>query len=311
MKAAQISEYGDVTNITLNDVEIPEPGANQVQVKAAAASLNPFDSAVLAGYAQSMAPLNFPATLGIDFAGTVTAVGEGVTEFKEGDRVYGTANAMFGASGAFAEYVCANTNSIALSPSNVSDVEAASLPTAGISAWQAITKEIGLEKGQKFFVNGGTGGVGTFAIQIAKHLGAHVATTASTENAAYASELGADEVIDYKTQRFQDALHDYDAALDTVGGDSINEVLSVVKTGGAAATMAGAFDEDIASQKGITVTSVMTHVTTQALDELRELVENGAVTTHVDKEFPLDTVAEAYAFRSANSVKGKVGIKIS
>lgn len=310
MKAAQISEYGATTNIKVANVDIPKPNPNQVQVKVAAASLNPFDSAVLAGYAQSMAPLNFPATLGLDFAGTITKVGEGVTEFQEGDRVYGTANAMFGGSGAFAEYVSANTGSIALSPSNISDAEAAALPTAGISAWQAITKELDLKKGQKIFINGGTGGVGSFAIQIAKHIGAHVAVTASSDNTEFAKSLGADEVIDYKTTAFNDVLRNYDAVLNNVRSENTNDILGVLKKGGVASSLAGGLDSDDAQAQGSTAINQMTNVSTSSLDALRELVEQNAVKPAIDTTFKLDDIQQAYGTLADKSVKGKIVISV-
>lgn len=311
MKAAQITEYGAISNIKVNDIDTPQPGASQIQVKVAAASLNPFDSIVLAGYAQSMAPLAFPATLGLDFAGTVTKIGDGVTEFKEGDHVYGTANAMFGGSGAFAEFVVANAGSVALSPNNATDTEAASLPTAGISAWQALTKELNVQKGQKVFINGGTGGVGSFAIQIAKHLGAYVAVTASGDNVEFAKKLGADEVIDYKTANFKDVLRDYDATLNNVHSENTNDILSVLKKGGAASSLAGGLDADSAKEQGFTAVNQMTHVTTASLDALRDLVEQGSVKPAIDAAFKLGEIQQAYETLANKSVKGKIVISIS
>lgn len=311
MKAAQISEYGAVTNVKVKNVDTPEPNTGQVQVAVTAASINPFDAAVLAGYAQSMAPLIFPATLGLDFAGTVTKVGEGVTEFKKGDRVFGTANAMFGGSGAFAEYVVANSGSVALSPSNVSDQEAAALPTAGVSAWQALAKELDLKKGQKIFINGGTGGVGSFAIQIAKYIGAHVAVTASSDNTAFAKQLGADEVIDYKATDFKDVLHNYDAVLNNVHSESANDILAVLKKGGVASSLAGGFDAANAEEQGTTAINQMTHVSTSSLDELRDLVEQGAVKPAIDTTFKLDDIQQAYETLADKSVQGKIVIVIA
>src|ERR1700757_1915372 len=218
MKAAQIDSYGDVSNIQVREVEKPTITDDQVLIKASAASLNPFDQAVLAGHAQSMAPLNFPATLGLDAAGVIEEVGGNVTGFAVGDRVYGTANAMFGASGAFAEHVAASGKSVGHSPENISDTEAASLPTAGISALQAINT-LAVEQGQKAFIHGASGGVGSIAVQLAKSRGAYVAATASTENVDFVKSLGADEVIDYKTQDYKEIVKDYDALFNTVRSD--------------------------------------------------------------------------------------------
>jgi alcohol dehydrogenase len=311
MKAAQISEYGAPTNITINEVDIPTPGATQVLVSVSSAGLNPYDAIVLAGYAHAMAPLNFPATLGLDFAGTVTQVGSEVTEFTEGDHVYGTANAMFGASGAFAEYAVANTSSIALAPTTISSAESASLPTAGVSAWQGLVSELNIQSGQKVFINGGTGGVGSIAIQIAKHLGAYVAVTASADNADYAKSLGADEVIDYKTTDFKDVLHDYDAVLNNVRSDDASDSLKVLKKGGKGASLTGGYETEDAEALGVTAVNQMTHVTTASLDALREIVDAGAVKPAIDKSFLLNDVQKAYETLASSSVAGKIVITIS
>ncbi len=308
MKSAQIDNYGDVSAIMLNDVEKPAIAENQVLIETNAASLNPFDLAVLAGHAQSMAPLTFPATLGLDMAGTVVGVGAAVTKFGIGERVYGTANAMFGASGAFAEYVAANADNIAHSPTNVSDVEAASFPTAGISALQAIVDNLDVQSGQKVFINGGSGGVGSIAIQIAKHLGAYVTVTASATNADFVKSLGADEVIDYKTQDYRTLLRDYDAVLTNVRADDTNDVLTVLKRGGRAVSLVGPFDDARATKLGVTAMPQMTKVTTESLDRLRELVDQGAVHAVIDKTFQLDQIREAYITAQNQSVKGKLVI---
>lgn len=311
MKAAQISEYGTPTNITINEVDIPTPDAKQVLVSVTTAGLNPFDSIVLAGYAHAMAPLNFPATLGLDFAGTITRVGSEVTEFKEGDHVYGTANAMFGASGAFAEYAVANAGSIALAPTTISSAESASLPTAGVSAWQGIVTELNVQSGQKVFINGGTGGVGSIAVQIAKHLGAYVAVTASTDNADYAKSLGADEVIDYKTTDFKDVLHDYDAVLNNVRSDDGSDSLKVLKKGGKGASLTGGYETADAEALGVTAVNQMTHVTTASLDALCEIVDAGAVKPTIDASFSLNDIQKAYETLANSSVAGKIVIEIT
>ncbi len=311
MKAAQIDNYGDVSVIQVREAEKPTITGDQVLVKVAAASLNPFDSAVRAGYAQTMAPLNFPATLGLDFAGTIVEVGADVTGFAVGDRVYGTANAMFGASGAFAEFAAANASSTALAPKNVDDAEAATLPTAGISALQAIVDNMHLQSGQKLFINGGSGGIGSVAIQIAKHLGAYVATTASNGNIDYVKSLGADEVVDYKTQKFTDLIHDYDAVLNNTAGDDINDALKVLKKGSIAVSLVGPFDEKKANELGVTAIAQGTKVATKSLDDLRALVEDGVVDVVIDKTFPIDEIQAAFTARETESIKGKVVITIA
>ncbi|HUO61895.1 MAG TPA: NADP-dependent oxidoreductase [Candidatus Bathyarchaeia archaeon] len=308
MKAAQIDNYGDASAIHVREVEKPMLIDGQVLVEVGAASLNPFDLAVLAGYAQSMAPLTFPATLGLDMAGKVAAVGDGVSSFEIGDRVYGTANAMLGASGAFAEFAAVNAANLGHAPENISDEEAASFPTAAVSALQAINS-MNVESGQKVFIHGGAGGVGAIAIQIAKHRGAHVAATASAANSDFVKSLGADEVIDYKTQDFKEILHAYDAVLTTVRSDNnINEALDVLKQGGIAISLVGPFDAAKAKERGVTATAQMTRVSTASLDGLRALVEQGAVKPTVDRTVTLDQIQDAYMALATESIKGKIVI---
>lgn len=307
MKAAQINDYGQASDIQIKDIDTPAAGVDQVLVEVGASSINPFDLTVLSGGAQSMAPLSFPATLGLDMSGTVAAIGQNVSGFAVGDKVYGTANAMFGASGAFAEFAATNADSIGIAPSNLSDSEAASLPTAGISGLQAINT-LNVSEGQKVFIHGGAGGSGSIAIQVAKSRGAYVATTASTANIEFVKSLGADEVIDYKSQDFTTVLSGYDAVFTTVWSDDINVVLSILKHGGAAVSLIGPFDEAKANELGVSASAQMTHVNTQSLAELRELVEEGVVRPNVYKTVPLDSVAEAYETLANESVQGKIAI---
>lgn len=309
MKAAQIDDYGQSSNIMIREVAIPDPTDDQLLVEVGAASINPFDLTVLSGGAKAMAPLTFPATLGLDFAGVVTAIGQNVSGFAIGDRVYGTANAMFGASGAFAEFAVTNAANVGITPPNLNDVEAASLPTAGISGLQAIDT-LHVQPGQKIFIHGGAGGAGSIAIQVAKARGAYVATTASTNNIEFVQSLGADEVIDYKTQDFSAIIKDYDAVFTTVRSEDINDVLKSLKTGGVAISLVGPFDDSRASELGVTASAQMTHVTTASLDELRTLVESGAVKPHVFKTYLLDSTASAYDALANESVLGKIAISV-
>lgn len=309
MKAAQIDDYGEITAIEVREVEKPTAMEGQVLIEVAAASLNPFDLSVLAGYAQSMAPLQFPATLGIDVAGTVAEVGEGIEGYVAGDRVYGTANAMFGASGAFAEFATVNAASIAKSPAGISDSEAASLPTAAISALQAIDT-LNVQSGQKVFIHGGAGGVGIVAIQIAKARGAYVAVTASATNSDFVKSVGADEVIDYKTQDYKELVTDYDAVLNNVRSEDTSEVLGTLRRGGAAVSLVGPFDEERAKELGIDASAQMTRVSTDSLDELTKLIDNGVVKPTVDRTYSLDEIQDAYTALKDESIKGKIVITL-
>lgn len=309
MKAAQINEYGDASVVEVVEINQPTITEGQVLVKVKAASLNPFDTMVRAGYLQEMIPLQLPITVGGDIAGEVAAIADDVTDFAVGDQVYGQANAVAGNSGALAEFAATSAKQVAKAPSNITAQEAASLPLVGISALQGLTQRIALQPGQKILITGGAGGIGRIAIQIVKHIGAYVATTATGEGVDVAKALGADEVIDYKTQNFTELLSDYDAIFDTVGGENINNALAVLKQGGIAVTMAGAFDEDKANTAGVTALSQNTNVSTDALNELTELVESGVVKPGVGQVFQLDDIQEAFTARDTGAIKGKIVIE--
>jgi alcohol dehydrogenase len=311
MKAAQINEYGDASVVNVVEVEKPKVNEGQVLVQVKAASLNPFDSAIRAGYMQQMIPLELPVTLGGDIAGEVVEVGEGVKDVSVGDTVYGQAAVVAGNSGALAEYAATAAGQLAKVPSNVTINEAASLPLVGVSAHQGLTQHINLQEGQKILITGGAGGIGRVAIQLAKYLGAYVATTAAGEGISVAKSLGADEVIDYKSQNFAEILSEYDAVFDTVGGDEFGKALTILKKGGIAVSMAAQADETQAQELGITAITQMTQVTTDSLSQLRELVESDVIKPHVGKVFALDQIQAAFTARDSGTVKGKVVIEIS
>lgn len=214
MQALQIRRYGGKDVLELNQ-NAPKPiaGNEQVLVEVRAASANPVDWKLRAGYLKDMAPLTMPATLGGDFAGIVAAVGPGTSEFKVGDRVYGYASLLSGGSGSFAEAVAAKLSTLAPAPRNTSFVEAAALPLVGASAVQALERHIKLQRGQKILIHGGGGVIGSIAIQIAKSIGAHVATTAKADDRAYVQAMGAAEVIDYTKEPFEQRLKDFDGCL--------------------------------------------------------------------------------------------------
>jgi alcohol dehydrogenase len=310
MKAAQINEYGEPSVIHINDVEKPVIAPNKVLVEVHASSLNPFDSKIRQGYMKDSIPLQFPVTLGGDIAGTVSEVGEGVTHISVGDTVYGQANVVAGNSGAFAEFALTAADQVAKAPVGLDFTQTASLPLVGVSALQAIVHHINLQSGQKIFIHGGAGGIGTIAIQIAKHIGAYVATTATGDGIEYVTQLGADEVIDYKAQDFAQTLQDFDAVFDAVGGDDFGKAFSILKQGGRAVSMTAQPDKAKAAERDITAITQSTHVTTTALDELRALIESGAVTPRIDKVFPFDQVQEAFAARENGTIRGKVVLQI-
>jgi NADPH:quinone reductase-like Zn-dependent oxidoreductase len=261
------------------------------------------------GAAQQMAPLSFPATLGGDVAGIVSELGTGVSELQVGDEVYGLANALSGV-GSFAEFTPVAAGSLAAKPKNIDFVAAAAVPLAAGSAYQALVEHIGLKSGQKILIHGGGGGIGMFAVQIAKHLGAYVATTATSADAEFVKSLGADEVIDYKNTDFTTVVKDYDAVFDTVGGDTATKSYAVLRRGGTLVSMTGQPDEAAAKEYGITAISQQSKVTGERLREIAQLIDEGSLKIYVDKVFPLDEAAEALAYLQSDAHHGKVVIEV-
>jgi NADPH:quinone reductase-like Zn-dependent oxidoreductase len=310
MKAAQISDYGDSSQININEVVKPELKDSQVLVEVHASSLNPFDSMVRSGYLKDAVPLELPFTLGGDIAGIVVEVGADAKNMALGDKVYGQANVVAGNSGALAEFSATSSEQIAKMPSNLDFEQAASLPLVGVSALQAIYEHLELKSGQKILIHGGAGGIGAIAIQIAKNLGAYVAVTATGDAISFVKDLGADEVIDYKTENFSTIVSDYDAVFDTVGGDDFVKSYAVLKQGGKAVSMIAPADEAKANEYGITALTQSTKVTTEALDKLSELVEAGVVKPNVYKILPLSETRQAFDLRESGQASGKVVINI-
>lgn len=311
MKAAQFNSYGGTDTIEIKENAVnPIPSSNQILVEVHAASINPVESAIRNGYMAKMLALNFPATVGGDFSGTVKAVGDGVTEFKTGDLIYGIGNQFKGGTGGVAEYVCAEAVNSGIKPTSIDNSAASSLPLVGTSALQALEEHINISEGQKILIHGGAGGIGTLAIQIAKMHGAHVTTTAGGDSAVFLKSLGADEVIDYKTQDFSTVLHDYDAVFDTVGGETTDKSISILRKGGILVSMAGQANEDLVKQQEITAITQMTKGDTTQLKRLAELVDQGKIKSVVDSSFPLSETKAAYDLLETGHPEGKIVITI-
>lgn len=311
MKAAQFNKYGGTEVIEINQ-NAPKPSAisGQVLVEVYAASLNPVDSAIRAGFLKQMVPLQFPATLGGNFSGVVTQLGDGVTEFKIGDEVYGQALVLNGGSGGFAQFAASNVANTAYKPKSIDHIQAASLPLVGASAVQALEEHIKLKSGQKILIHGGSGGIGTIAIQLAKSMGAYVATTVSADNKENVKELGVDKVIDYENEAFEDLLHDYDAVYDTVGGQTTDRSFKVLKKDGIIVSMLGQPNPELAKQYGVNVIGQVTNSSAEHLTRLAKLVDNGIIKPQVDKVFPLEQTKEAFDYLEKAHPHGKVVLKI-
>ena len=232
MKSAQINRYGSSEVIEINQ-NTPSPiiSPSKVLVELKAAGINPIDWKIREGYMKQVISLQFPSTLGMDFSGIIKQIGEDISSnYKQGDEVYGQASVTNGGSGAFAEIALTNIENIALKPKSLSYIEAAALPLVGVSAWQALVENMRLSNGQKILIHGGAGGIGSISIPLAKNLGAYVTTTANSDDKQFVQDIGADKVIDYKTQSFEELLNDYDAVFDTIGGETYTKSFKVLKT---------------------------------------------------------------------------------
>lgn len=325
MKAAQINKYGSSDVIEIVDIEKPKAGPGQVLIKAYASSVNPVDIKIMEGYMSNIAPLKFPATLGSDVAGVVTEVGEGVTEFAVGNKIYGQAIVLAGASGAFAEFVAVPAGMIAKMPKNINFNQAAASVLVGVSVVQALLEHFKLRSGQKILIHGGAGGIGTMAIQIAKSIGAFVATTATGDGIEYVKKLGADQVIDYRNEKFDEIVSDFDAVFDTVGGEVFEKSFKVLKKGrvardshavgspdlGIIVSMVAQDNKKLADQYGVTAISQWTKVTTEHLNMLTDFIENKGLKIFIDKIYTLDTIKEALEAKEKGYVKGKIVIQIN
>ena len=307
MKSAQINRYGGSEVIEINQ-NTPEPtlSSGKVLVSIKAAGLNPADWKIREGYLQQMIPLQFPFTLGMDFSGIVKEIGEGVSDFKQGDEVYGQAGVVTGGSGAFAEMALAKTESVANKPKRLSHVEAAALPLVGVSAWRALVENIGLSNGQQILIHGGAGGIGSIAIQLAKNLGAFVATTVSANDKVFVQELGADHVIDYKSQNFEDLLHDYDSVFDTVGGETYKRSFKVLKKGGIIISMLEQPNSELMNQYNVKSIFQFTQADRQRLTKLAEWVDQSNIRVNTDRTFLLDEADKALDYQKNVHPRGKV-----
>lgn len=316
MKSAQFKMYGGSDVVEINQMTpMPTLAAGNVLVEIKAAGINPIDWKIREGYMQQMIPIQFPSTLGMDFSGVIKQVGEGVasSDFKQGDEVYGQAGVTNGGSGAFAELALTNVEHIAHKPRRLNLLEAAALPLVGVSAWQALVENIGLSKDQKILIHGGAGGIGSIAIQLAKHLGAYVATTVNANDKQFVEKLGADQVIDYKTQSFEDIIHNYDAVYDTVGGETYTKSFRVLKKGsGIIVSMLEQPNSELMQQFGVKAIFQFTKVNKERLRKLAEYVDqqNNNIEIHIDKTFPLDETRKALDYQKDVHPRGKIVLTV-
>lgn len=310
MKAVRIHEFGDVGVLKYEDVDRPEPQAGEVLVRVWAAGINPVDCFGRKFPVPGITAGHLPYTLGWDIAGEVVALGEGVTQFALGDEVYGMPR-FPGEAKAYSEYITSPVADLALKPQRLTYQEAAGVPLTGLTAWQALFDTAHLQAGQTIFISGGAGGVGHYAIQLAKWKGAQVITTTSTRNVEFVRGLGADVVIDYTQQALLDGIKDVDVVLDTVGGDVLKDSFKVVKRGSSIVSLPGqlgvqALGDQLAPQYGVAFAVIRVHPSGEQMAELAKLANAGQLKTHLDVVFSLKDVAQAHQLSEGGHVRGKL-----
>lgn len=332
MQAFIIDRYGK--NETGRITDVPEPALrdDDVLVQVHAAGVNLLDVKIRNGEFKLILPYKTPLVLGHDVAGKIVKVGAGVQRFKVGDDVYARADDM--RIGSFAEYIAIKESSVAIKPASLSMEEAASMPLVALTAWQVLVDTAAIKRGQKVFIQAGSGGVGAIAIQLAKHLGAMVATTTSTANIEWVKSLGADVVIDYTKQDFSTVLRDYDVVLNSLGSEELNKSLQVLKPGGQLISISGPPTPEFAvrqklawplqqvlrllsygirkkaRQHGISYTFVFMHANGGQLAKIGALIDAGVLRPTIDRVFPLVATAQALTYVSKGRAKGKVVIKV-
>jgi NADPH:quinone reductase-like Zn-dependent oxidoreductase len=329
MRAFVLTKYGGPDVAELRDVPPPEPRRGEIRINVKAAGLNPVDFKTREGKVRTINRYALPIVLGCELSGVVASVGDGVTRFRPGDEVF--ARVAKDRLGAFAETACVHEDLVAKKPGTLDFVHAAAVPLAALTALQALRDELAVEEGLRVFIPGGAGGVGTFAIQIAKHLGATVATTASSRGRALVERLGADVIIDYTTQDFTKELRDWDAAFDLLGGDALSKTFSVVRRGGKVVSVAGLPEPTTATKDlhrgaglatlfwfasaglrfhawraGVAYRYMFMRPSGKDLEVLTSLIEAKKLEAVVDRVFPFAKIAEAFAYLETGHAKGKV-----
>ena len=332
MKVFILERYGKKGSLRLGEMPEPELRDDEVLVQVHAAGVNVLDSKIKSGEFKLVLPYRLPLILGHDVAGVVLRVGARVRQFKPGDEVYARPDDF--RIGAFAELIAIKESSLAIKPKALTMEEAASIPLVGLTAWQALIGKANLKQGQKVFIQAGSGGVGTFAIQLAKHLGAFVATTTSTANVDWVKRLGADIVIDYKKDDFENILHGYDVVLNSQDSATLAKSLRVLKPGGKLISISGppdpAFGEEIgaswwlqsimrllsfgirrkAKRHKVSFSFLFMKANGSQLREIGALIDSGAIRPVVDRVFPFESTREAMGYVESGRAKGKVVIRM-
>lgn len=308
MRALLMTGYGESDVLRVDRVPVPTPSSGEVRIRIHAASVNPVDWKIRAGLLKRNYGVTLPYIPGRDVAGTINAVGPGVTRWKVGDSVFAVTS-----GGGLAEYVNAPIENVALKPSKLSFKEAAGIPTASLAAWRTLISNADIKQGQRVLIHGAGGGVGSTAVQLAHWRGAHVIATASARNHDYLKSIGADEVIDYRTTRFEDVVKNVDVVLDTVGGETLQRSPAVLREGGTLLTIVGIPPAQACSERKLRCPTPSTATDEQPgeeLSKLSQLFDSGVLKMSIEAEFPLAEAAKAMELSEAGRARGKIIVRV-
>jgi NADPH:quinone reductase-like Zn-dependent oxidoreductase len=310
MKAVRVHNYGGPEVLRFEDAPGPTPGSGELLVRVHAVAVNPVDWKIRAGQMKEMLPYTLPFIPGWDVSGVVEAAGPGVTKFRKGDEVY--ARSDLSRDGAYAEYVTVKEAETALKPRSIDHVHAAAIPMVALTAWQALFDRAALAEGQRILIHGAAGGVGSFAVQLAKWKGAHVIGTASTRNQAFLRELGVDEPIDYEKTRFDDVVKDVDVVFDTIGGDTRARSWKVLKKGGILVSIVGPPPSaEEAAKHGVRFAFFSVQPNASQLVEIAKLVDSGKIKPLVETVLPLSQARRAHELTESGHSRGKIVLEVA
>lgn len=308
MKAIRIHEFGGPEVLKYDDAPNPSPANDEVVIKIHASGVNPVDCKIRAGLAQGKFPIEFPLIPGWDVSGEIEEVGSDVLNFRKGDEVYSRPDPT--RNGTYAEYVVVKADQVNSKPKSIDHDKAAAVPLAGLTAWQGLFEHGDLKAGQKVLIHAASGGVGTFAVQFAKWKGAYVIGTASEENIDFLYDLGADEVIDYKTEKFENKVKNVDLVFDLIGGETQKRSLSVIRQGGRLVTTVQPGNQEVAKEKSIKLIGYMAKSYPADLQQIADLIDSGKIKPIVTRILPLKEAAKAQELIDSHHTRGKIVLKV-
>jgi NADPH:quinone reductase-like Zn-dependent oxidoreductase len=312
MKAVRIHNYGGPEVLKYEDATRPEPKADEVLIRVHAAGVNPVDWKIREGHLKDFLNHSLPLIIGWDVSGVIEQVGRGPAaagRFKAGDEVF--SEVELSRDGAYAEYVLVRESDAALKPKSLHHVHAASVPIAALTSWQALFDTAHLQPGQRVLIHAGSGGVGHFAVQLAKWKGAHVIATASTKNQELLAEIGVDEPVDYTKQRFEDVAHDVDVVLDTIGGETQERSFEVLNKGGTLVSLVQPPSQEKAQAQGVRALDIAGHPDGALLGKIAKLIDAGKIKPRIDRILPLSEARRAHELSQGGHVRGKIVLRVS